>query len=82
MKKITVCKATSVNGQAIESVSLEISAEIPSLDFKEEWESQLNDFYNQEADAIMQALAVLPQATRHRLLIRMLQEKLVLFNIQ
>jgi len=80
MKTITVCKAKPVGDEVIESVILRLDGAMQPFGV-----ASYDDyarFYEAEASKIMEALVNLPGGTRHQLLIKMLEDKLPLFNVK
>jgi hypothetical protein len=78
MKTITVFKASpTVRKEPVPSIRLEINEDVETADMVAECKTSMSDidhFFVVQADIVMEALKSLPQGTKHRLLIMMLQE--------
>jgi hypothetical protein len=71
-----ICKASPLGAAPIPDVMLDISETLPS-DFGSVGAA---NFYKSEARALMDGLSVLPQGTRHQLLLLMLESASVLYR--
>lgn len=79
MREIRAYKAQPViKSEPVDSVRLTIETEVPEIASIE----GSREFHKENAMWVMEALSVLPQGTRHELLIMMLQEKQCLFTIK
>lgn len=75
MKTITVFKASPVvRDMPVESMRLEISNDIEDMTKSLSTLSEVEHAFMSQADMVMQALNALPQGTRHKLLVMMLQD--------
>ena len=76
VKTLKVYKASPViHHEPVESVILEINGNLPDDPSLANWQKRINEFYNDQAKIVMEALDQLPQGTKHRLLILMLEKQ-------
>lgn len=82
---ITVCKASPVGDQVIPPVVLRITDDAgraaDAIPTDENWEERLAEHYDTETGLVLEALRVLPMATRHRLLAKLLIEHRILLRL-
>lgn len=78
MRTIKIYKAQpTIKAEPVQSVTLILDKEFPESDSIEECKAR----HQENAAWVMQALKVLPQGTKHELLILMLREKECLLTI-
>lgn len=75
MTEIRVCKADALGEEPVPDVVLRIVETIPEDPGSKGWEERREAFFDAQAEQVMQALASLPQATFHALLVRMLRKR-------
>ncbi len=80
--KFIVAKAAPVATQDIPDIEIQIGPEFPPYGNDTEWVRRMGQFYNVEAQKLMEALQSLPGGTWDRLLCLMLDKKASLYRVR